>query len=553
MDRTGSAAPTSPLALVPAATDDVRDSHDDLAVRALDAVECVVVVVEAGTGTVVEMNRAAESLTGYAADEVLGRPIWATLVAPSERDRAQACFVTGAGGGVPSTCELVIMTRAGALRRVVWSSTSLAASGGSRGHVVMTGVDVSVDDPAGGLFGRLIAGAGETATGAVCLDLQGRVTYVSRGACEILGYGSTELVDSHFPRAVLGRHLGATADGVGGSGSGSGEVWVGTDTTSVATGSDDERWSLVRKDGSRVTVVTSVSPVLNARGDHVGFLVMVRDLVAERRATDLLVSALEREADAEERVREAERVKDALVATVSHELRTPLTSITGYVEMLTEGMAGELTPVQSSHLEVVHRNTQRLTRLVEDLLSLSNVESGSFRPDCVELDLREALCAAVGQLDAVTEVHDLVMTYEVPPEPVTVLGDARHLERAVLNLLTNAVKFTADGGTVTCTITHDAEHVVLSVADTGIGIPQEEQGSLFRRFFRSSTAVEREIQGSGLGLAVVAAIVQNHGGEVAVRSEHLGGSEFTITLPLAVAPRAAAAPGAVPEGLHRAG
>lgn len=548
MDGTGSAAPPSPLTLVPVA-DPARYSADDLAVRALDAVECVVVVVEVGTGTVVGMNQAAESLTGYAADEVLGRPIWATLVAPSERARAQACFVADSGAALPSTCELLIMTRAGAMRRVVWSSTSLAATGDGHGHVVMTGVDVSVDDPAGGLFGRLIAGASETATGAVCLDLQGRVTYVSRGACDILGYGSAELVDSHFPRSVLGRHLDASA-AVGG---GLGEVWVGTDTTSVAIGSDDDRWSLVRKDGSRVTVVTSVSPVLNARGDHVGFLVTVRDLVAERRATELLVSALEREADAEERVREAERVKEALVATVSHELRTPLTSITGYVEMLLEGMAGELSSVQERHLEVVHRNTRRLTRLVEDLLSLSNVEGGSFRPDCVELDLREALCAAVGQVDAVSESRGLTMTYEVPAEPVPVMGDVRHLERAIMNLLTNAVKFTPDGGSVTCTITHDDEQVVLSVADTGIGIPAEEQGSLFRRFFRSSTALEREIQGSGLGLAVVAAIVQNHGGEVGVRSEHLGGSEFTIKLPLLVASRVSESPDARPEALHRAG
>ncbi len=526
-DTTYAASPGTGRTTLPVSVSTVavssRDREVDLAVRALDAVECVVVVAEVETGTVVAMNRAAEGLTGFRADEVLGGSLEETLVAPSDRSRVQAWFAEPTGEGIPLNSELVVLTRTGARRRVVWSSTFLTTPGGARSHVVMTGVDVSVEEPAGGLFGQLITAASEAPTGTVGLDLVGRVTYVSKGARQLLGYTSAELVGSQFPRSVLDRHPL--------------DPEVAADPDAMA----EDRWSLARKDGTRITVVTTVSPVRSSHGEHVGYVVVVRDLIAERRATELLVSALQRESDAVQRLREVERVKEALVATVSHELRTPLTSITGYAEMLADGLGGELTEAQAAQVEAIHRNTERLTRLVEDLLSLSSVESGTFRLERVEFDLREALCQAVGLLDAVSESQGVTTTYQVPREPVMVLGDAAHLERALLNLLTNAVKFTEDGGSVSCSMTVDAERVVVTVRDTGIGIPVEEQDSLFQRFFRSSTANEREIQGSGLGLALVAAIVHGHGGEVAVRSEHLGGSEFTITLPLAGTAGAAAA------------
>src|SRR3954454_5439919 len=131
------------------------------------------------------------------------------------------------------------------------------------------------------------------------------------------------------------------------------------------------------------------------------------------------------------------------------------------------------------------------------------------------------------------------LTFEIKRRgsPVSVLGDRAQLERVMINLLSNAVKFTEDGGTIGFGVDIVDDEAVITVRDTGIGIPAEEQGDLFQRFFRSSTAQVRQIQGTGLGLSIVAAIVSGHGGTIEVRSGHLQGSTFTVTLPLAQSER----------------
>jgi signal transduction histidine kinase len=126
----------------------------------------------------------------------------------------------------------------------------------------------------------------------------------------------------------------------------------------------------------------------------------------------------------------------------------------------------------------------------------------------------------------------LEVTFEVPAEPVMVLGDGRSLEALITNLVTNGLKFTEDGGWVRCTLEVVDAKARLHVSDNGLGIPESEQPSLFTRFFRSSTAQEHAIQGTGLGLTIVDSIVKSHHGEISVVSAHLRGSRFTVTLPL---------------------
>ena len=121
---------------------------------------------------------------------------------------------------------------------------------------------------------------------------------------------------------------------------------------------------------------------------------------------------------------------------------------------------------------------------------------------------------------------------ERPGSAVCVLGDRAQLERVMINLLSNAVKFTEDGGTIGFSVGIEDDHAIITVRDTGIGIPTNEQGDLFQRFFRSSTAQVRQIQGTGLGLSIVAAIVSGHGGTIDVQSDHMQGSTFTVKLPL---------------------
>jgi signal transduction histidine kinase len=229
---------------------------------------------------------------------------------------------------------------------------------------------------------------------------------------------------------------------------------------------------------------------------------------------------------------QARQAKSEFVATVSHELRTPMTSITGFIELLLDGEAGALTEVQKEFIEAIRRNSDRLTALANELLVLSSLESGAFAHEHEDVDLRRVVSAAQATLQPVYGTRLLEVTFAVPSTPVIVAGDQQSLESLVSNLVSNAVKFTGDGGWVRCTLEVEDDQARLEVTDNGLGIPEAEQRDLFTRFFRSTTAHEHAIQGSGLGLTIVDSIVKGHGGEISVRSEHMVGSTFTVHLPL---------------------
>lgn len=228
---------------------------------------------------------------------------------------------------------------------------------------------------------------------------------------------------------------------------------------------------------------------------------------------------------------EARSAKNDFVATVSHELRTPMASIVGYVELLQDGEGGSLTSAQTEFVNAISRNSDRLMALAHDLLTVSSLEAG-VQHEHVSIDLCVTLRAARVALDPALRDRSIKVTFEIPSDPVIVSGDGANLQALVTNLVGNAVKFTEDDGWVLCTLSVVDGKARLEVSDNGLGIPRAEQRDLFTRFFRSSTAQEREIQGTGLGLTIVDSIVQNHGGVISVVSEHLGGSTFTVSLPL---------------------
>ncbi|CAN5477448.1 hypothetical protein BH09ACT12_BH09ACT12_29540 [soil metagenome] len=233
--------------------------------------------------------------------------------------------------------------------------------------------------------------------------------------------------------------------------------------------------------------------------------------------------------------------KSDFVATVSHELRTPMTSIAGYVEMLQAGDAGALSPSQQRIVDTIARNVTRLTALADDLLTVSSLEASGSNSVYAELDLCAVIRDAQAMLTpAIAASPGLAVTFEVPAEPVYVRGNTADLEAMVVNLVSNALKFTEAGGWVSCALRKSSPSAALiEVSDNGLGIPAREQRDLFTRFFRSTTAQHHAIQGTGLGLTIVDSIVRSHGGEIKVVSEHLQGSTFSVTIPLTEAMPAA--------------
>lgn len=251
------------------------------------------------------------------------------------------------------------------------------------------------------------------------------------------------------------------------------------------------------------------------------------------------------EAGREEHVRrleELDRQKDDFVSTVSHELRTPLASIIGYTEMLCDGDGGDLTPAQHRLVSVVQRNADRLKGLIEDLLTLSRIEARGLDIDHDRLHLDAVVGHVLESLRPVAARADLTLAERIDPAEVT--GDSLQLERAVTNLVSNAIKFTPEGGSVTVTLTADDDAATVTVSDTGIGIPEAEHEHLGTRFFRSSTAQRGSIPGTGLGLSIVQAIAEGHDGGLDFDSAEGEGTTFRLTVPLHhVRPPGASAPG----------
>ena len=228
--------------------------------------------------------------------------------------------------------------------------------------------------------------------------------------------------------------------------------------------------------------------------------------------------------------REVERLKDEFLASVSHELRTPLTSILGYAEALNAGDFGQLGAEQSEFVSVIERNAHRLTRLVDDLLLTARIESHTLELNYEDVDVAALVADCAQSVTPYAESRGVQLVLDT--EPLTLRADTLRLSQLLNNLLSNGVKFTPDGGTVSVRTSLENGVGVLEVEDNGMGIPAEEQGKLFERFFRTSTAHRRSIEGTGLGLVIAKAIAERHGGRIEFESRLGEGTTFRVELPL---------------------
>jgi signal transduction histidine kinase len=229
-----------------------------------------------------------------------------------------------------------------------------------------------------------------------------------------------------------------------------------------------------------------------------------------------------------ERLREADRLKDEFVALISHDLRTPLTSITGYVELALED---DLSDDVRGFLQVVARNAERLLALVNDLLFVARLQAGEMSLEPSEVDLGKVVRDGVRSMEPRAAAKGVTLTCAVERVPA-VRADGGRVLQLLDNLISNAIKFTPEGGSVHVSLERAADCVALEVADTGIGIAPEDQRRLFERFFRAENAVERQVPGTGLGLYISHVIAEAHEGTLTVRSELDRGSTFRLELPL---------------------
>lgn len=368
-----------------------------------------------------------------------------------------------------------------------------------------------------------------SATGMAIIgtDEFGRINLFNPGAEILLGYPAAEVMGRSPAMFHTAEEIATQAERLG--------VEPDFVTVSLAQAAKPKPWSadweFRRKDGEIRSMAMTLTPITDDHGNVTGYVSTVDDVTERVRSQEALVAALEAERSAVARLKEVDQVKDAFVSTVSHELRTPITNIVGYVELLQDGVYGDPSDEQAAALQRVEQNSDRLLTLIEDLLTLSRLEEPQLRLETRMIDLRGVLSTVHEILIPTLAGRDLDFRVEVPQVPVAMNGDREKLERMVVNLAGNAVKYTPDGGGVLLRLTHHEGMAVVEVRDTGLGIPDHEVDSLFRRFYRSSVAEQRAIQGTGLGLSIVKSIATLHGGTVTVESELGKGSTFRVALP----------------------
>jgi two-component system, OmpR family, phosphate regulon sensor histidine kinase PhoR len=229
-------------------------------------------------------------------------------------------------------------------------------------------------------------------------------------------------------------------------------------------------------------------------------------------------------------LRRADQIRRDFVANVSHELRTPLTAIRGYVEALSEDDAD---PEESRRfLAIIIRHTERMERLVKDLLRLARLDAGQETLDIVDCETRTLAQAVVADLTHAIDERQQRVVIEVAPEADVVRGDPAKLHDALRNLVSNAVTYTPEQTTIRIDVTRSADRIAISVSDEGPGIPDEDLARVFERFYRVDKSRARDPGGTGLGLAIVKHLVELHGGAILVENRAEGGARFTVTLPI---------------------
>jgi len=361
------------------------------------------------------------------------------------------------------------------------------------------------------------------------LDPNGRVSTWNSGAQRIKGYTAEEIIGKHFsifyPPDV--KESGWTDH----------ELQVAAEEGRFS----DTGWR-VRKDGTTFWANVIITALRDETGRLIGYAKLTRDLTDTKRVEAMQTANREREEmlEAERSARiaaqRATRIKDEFMATLSHELRSPLSAILGWTQVLLRGDAPKGPEAQRQAIEVIDRNARAQARLIDDLLDLSRIMTGKLRLDLHQVSFTNIVQAAVDSLMPAAEAKGIRLKAILGAGHDIVSADSGRLQQVVWNLLTNAIKFTPEGGQVQVLLQRVNSHLELSVSDTGIGISSSYLPHVFDRFSQKDSSTTRAYGGLGLGLAICKQLVEQHGGSIRAASRGEGkGATFSVQLPVSIA------------------
>jgi signal transduction histidine kinase/CHASE3 domain sensor protein/ActR/RegA family two-component response regulator len=379
--------------------------------------------------------------------------------------------------------------------------------------------------------------------GIVSCDMRGKLTTMNATAERMFGYTAAELVGKatpllwHDPGEVAARAAALSAK-LGKSV----KPGLAVFTTNISPGQIEEsEWTLIRKDGSRFFGTLTVTPIADPLGQVVGFLGVHAD-ITERK---------QREAEALAQRHEMDRLKREFISTVSHELRTPLTSIRGSLGLVDAGVLGTLPEKARAMVKIAHHNSERLVRIINDILDVEKIESGKLDLQIGDVALAPLLREALEHNAPYGEKYQVSLVLESAPEDTQVRADADRLRQVLANLLSNAAKFSPAGAAVRVRAVRAGTLVRVEVQDSGTGIPEEFRGRIFEKFAQADSSSARRFEGTGLGLSITRRLVEAMGGSIGFTTETGRGTTFYFELPACGSAGRAAVVGESPTSRNR--
>ncbi|MBU1689183.1 MAG: PAS domain S-box protein [Gammaproteobacteria bacterium] len=454
-------------------------------------------------GIMVSFNRAAGQIFGYSADEVIGRNIKMLMPEPyhGEHDGYLHNFrssgvkkIIGIGREVSGKRKDGSIFPMDLAVSEMWIGQKRMFTGIVRDITERNlAIQARRDDEA-----RLAAILDNVLDGIITIGERGNIGSFNKAAEKIFGYAAAEVIGNNvkmlMPEPYHSEHDGYLHNYVS---TGKKKI-IGIGRQVVGR----------RKDGSTFPMDLAVSAM---------------QLVDKRMFTGIV-------RDITERVK-VEQMKSEFISTVSHELRTPLTSIRGSLGLIVGGVVGELPPQAKAMVDIAHKNSERLIMLVNDILDIEKIESGNMQFDMKPLELVPLIEQALEVNRAYGDQFNVGFVLENPQRAVSVNADAGRLMQVMANLLSNAAKFSSTGATVNVSVECAEKGVRISVADHGLGIPDEFRGKIFQKFSQADSSDTRKKGGTGLGLSITKAIIEQMGGEIGFESERGVGTTFFIDLP----------------------
>jgi PAS domain S-box-containing protein len=489
------------------------------------------VVTTDADGRVTSMNAVAQALTGWSQTDALGHALADVFVIVHEDTREvvenPAIRALQTGTIIRLANHTVLLARTGEQHPIDDSAAPIRDESGATVGAVLVFRDVS-DRKRTDLTRAHLAAIVESSDDAiVSKTLQSIILSWNRGAERLFGYSADEAIGQPITMLLPPDRLSEEQQII----------------DRIIRGDRIEHFETVRvcKDGRRIDISLTISPIRDAKGEIVGASKVARD-ISLRKSLEVRNNELrEREQLARQEAEAANRAKDEFLAMLGHELRNPLSPILTALQLMKLRGSGELERERT----VIERQVSHLTRLVDDLLDVSRIARGKveLKEELVEISevVAKAIEIATPLLDQRTHALDVDV-----PRRLWVRGDSTRLNQVVSNLLTNAATYTPPGGRITIRAIEERGEIVIRVRDAGIGIAPDVLPSVFDLFVQERQGIDRSQGGLGLGLTIVRNLVERHGGTVSAHSGGRGtGSEFVVRLPRAEVPAETPVPGGV--------